>query len=73
MVKFSSSLISKVVDMLMLEVEPIKRVPGLSAMVGVQFITKADISHFSKNGGNAIGIAEDDGPLVSKYTFSYAI
>jgi hypothetical protein len=28
-------------------------------------------SHFTKNGGNALGITAADGPLVSTYSFSH--
>jgi hypothetical protein len=28
-------------------------------------------SHFTKNGGNALGITAADGPLVSMYNFSF--
>ena len=45
------------------EVEGIKDALNILPSVTMQPLTRAMISHFSKNGGNALGIAEADGPL----------
>ena len=44
---------------------------GILPALVMQPITKAVISYFSKNGGNALGIAEDDGPLICKTDLPY--
>jgi hypothetical protein len=50
-------------NMFVEEVEGIRHVKRLIASYVVQPITKAEIEKFSKNGGNALGIKEEDGPL----------
>jgi len=46
------------------EIENIKNVTGLGPACVFQAITSDIISHFSKNGGNALGITPEDGPLI---------
>lgn len=57
-----ASLISKIVEIFKEEVDPFKGVsrPGLL----LQPISLNMISHFSRNGGNALGITDEDGPLI---------
>ncbi|KAG0649464.1 FAD-dependent monooxygenase [Hyphodiscus hymeniophilus] len=57
-----ASLISKIVEIFKEEADPIKflSLPGLL----LQPITLNMISHFSGNGGNALGITDEDGPLI---------
>lgn len=47
-------------------------VKGLDGMAGgsllQQFISREEIQHFSKNGGNALGIRQDEGPLFGECT-----
>jgi hypothetical protein len=61
-VQNDASLISKIVEIFKEEVDPFKGVsrPGLL----LQPITLNMMSHFSKNGGNALGITSEDGPLI---------
>lgn len=37
----------------------------------MMFITKDDISHMKKNGGNPLGLKVEDGPLLSKFKRSF--
>ena len=59
----------KILDIFVHEVEGIKDAQGLLPALVMQPITKPIISHFSKNGGNALGISESDGPLNRKFRF----
>ena len=62
--KNSPELQSKILDLFIHEVETIKDAPGLLPAVVFQPITSSQISHFSKRGGNALGISEADAPLI---------
>ncbi|KAI9818904.1 MAG: hypothetical protein M1827_007725 [Pycnora praestabilis] len=63
--KNSALLSSRILDIYLSEIELIKdTVAGLLAPLVFQPITTAAISHMSKNGGNALGISLDDGPLI---------
>lgn len=62
--KPSAVLEREILDIYIGEVEGIKDAEGLLPAVVFQPITKDVISYFSKNGGNALGIAESDGPLI---------
>jgi hypothetical protein len=57
-----ASLISKIVEIFKEEVDPFKSVsrPGLL----LQPISLNMISHFLRNGGNALGMTDEDGPLI---------
>lgn len=46
------------------EVEKVRHIPNLMSCLPMQVITKAEIGHFQKNGGNCLGIDPDDGPLL---------
>lgn len=45
-------------------VEEIKGVPGIFPATSFQTLSKQTISQFSKNGGNALGVKVEDGPLI---------
>ncbi|MCJ1461410.1 hypothetical protein MMC07_000007 [Pseudocyphellaria aurata] len=62
--KNSRMLLSKVLEIFASEIEDIKDVADILASLVIQPITKPMISHFSKNGGNALGLVESDGPLI---------
>ena len=62
--KNSPDLQSKILDLFTHEVEPIKDAPGLLPAVIFQPITASQISHFSKRGGNSLGISDADAPLI---------
>lgn len=57
-------LLAKILEIFVSEVEGITDVIGILPSLIVQPVTKPVISYFSKNGGNALGIVESDGPLI---------
>ncbi|KAF8855560.1 FAD-binding domain-containing protein [Acephala macrosclerotiorum] len=62
--KNSATLLSDIVSIFMEETNNIKNVSDILPSCVFQPITTALISHFSKNGGNALGVTTADGPLV---------
>jgi len=58
-----AEFISQLWQIFVSETEPIKDIPGTLSSCNQQLLTKDMIAHFSRNGGNAFGIAEEDGPL----------
>jgi len=70
MVKNSASLMADITAIYMEEVEPIKNVTGVVPSLIFQPITLDQISHFSKNGGNALGITPNAGPLNRRSVLS---
>lgn len=63
MVKNNPSLIKEIVSIYMSEITPVENITGLLPTLIFQPIPTTMTSHFSKNGGNALGISESDGPL----------
>lgn len=62
-----AQLQKKIFDIFLEEMDPIKSLNGsLPAMV-MQPITQSVIAQFSKNGGNALGLADAKGPLMRKF------
>ena len=59
----NATLMGKILALFMSEVTTIQNATGILPALVQQPITKDVISYFSKNGGNALGIAESDGPL----------
>lgn len=57
-------LLAKLLEIFASEVEGIKDAADIVPSLILQPITKPMISHFGKNGGNALGIIESDGPLI---------
>jgi hypothetical protein len=64
MAKNSASLMSEMVQIFQDEVAPIQNVTNIVPALVLQPITTDMTSHFSKNGGNALGISDADGPLT---------
>lgn len=64
--KPSPELSQQILSIYMDEVAAIKDAAGVLPSVVYQPITTDIISHFGKNAGNALGIAESDGPLLRK-------
>ena len=61
---------SEILNIFISETEPIKNVPGLTPILVIQPINqfnRDEISIFSKNGGNCLGLSPEDGPLVCEY------
>lgn len=55
-----------ILDIYTTDLEPILNIEGFLPSLVFQPLQLAVISNFKKNGGNALGISEDDGPLISK-------
>ena len=60
----------RVLDMFMAATRGITDAKGVLPAVTMQPITTNTIAHFRKNGGNALGIEEGDGPLICESNFS---
>lgn len=67
MVKNNPTLMADITKIYMEEVGNIKNVSGVLPSLIYQPITTAMTSHFSKNGGNALGFSDKDGPLNCKF------
>jgi hypothetical protein len=63
MVKNSPTLITDIVAIFQEEVNAVANVTGILPSLAFQPISTDMTSHFSKNGGNALGISPADGPL----------
>lgn len=59
-------LLSLCADIFIQEMDNIKHVRGIIPSMTFQPINLNELRKFGKNGGNAIGIKVDEGPLVSK-------
>jgi hypothetical protein len=59
-------LLDRQINIFIEELEKIKHVVGLIPSLTFQPITLNEIRNFRKNGGNALGIEESDGPLVGR-------
>ena len=66
--KNTAGLQNQILELFVTEVNSIKDAEGIIPALVLQPITTDVISYFSKNGGNALGIAESDGPLICKLT-----
>ncbi len=66
MVKNSPTLIADIFAIFQEEVSTVANVTGVLPSLAFQPITTDMTSHFSKNGGNALGISAADGPLNRK-------
>jgi hypothetical protein len=62
----NATLISRLFDIFLLEAPQIRSVKGGSAAVNFQPITLEIVRHFGKNGGNPLGLHQEDEPLMSK-------
>jgi hypothetical protein len=71
--KVNSTLMKEIMKIFLLEIEPIRNLKGFRASLPFQLITKEEISHFSKNGGNPLGITEEDGPLFRKLLYDQGL
>ena len=61
-----ATLISRLWEIFLSEIESIKDIPGTLPACTQQMFPKDMIARFSKNGGNSLGIVVDDGPLFRK-------
>ena len=66
-----AALLIEILEIFASETEVVKNLPDIFPVCFFQPITVAQMSHFSKVGGNALGISSDDGPLVRKLLIIY--
>ncbi|PBP15810.1 FAD binding domain-containing protein [Diplocarpon rosae] len=64
MIKNSPTLMSQIVSIFMEDSKPVKDAADIVPSITFQPIPLDMISHFTKNGGNALGITTADGPLI---------
>ncbi|KAH8769239.1 hypothetical protein BGZ57DRAFT_987095 [Hyaloscypha finlandica] len=64
-VKNSPTILNDLLNIFMDEINPINTVANMTPAIVFQPLTNNIISHFSRNGGNALGITTADGPLIS--------
>lgn len=64
--KANKELLSKILDLFIEAMEPIKNISGLFPSFVMQPITQIARANRNKNGGNPFGIKEEDGPLISQ-------
>jgi hypothetical protein len=63
----SAPLLAKMASIFQDETNAVADVPGIVPALVLQPITTATTSHFSKNGGNALGFSDADGPLTRTF------
>jgi hypothetical protein len=68
--KVDTLMLTKTMEIFMSEIDPVRNFKGILPALVLQVLSKEEISHFSKNGGNSLGITEDDGPLSRKLLIS---
>ena len=66
--KNTPGLQNQILNLFVTEINSVTDAEGIIPALVLQPITTDVISYFSKNGGNALGIAESDGPLICKLT-----
>lgn len=59
---------TKLLDIYIVEINAIKHVTGLLPSLIMQVITREEILAFQRNGGNALGITDKEGPLLRKFS-----
>ncbi|KAL6806862.1 hypothetical protein GGI42DRAFT_341063 [Trichoderma sp. SZMC 28013] len=64
MLKNDANIVKEITAIFMNEYNSIKDVADLNAALIYQTVTLPTIAHFRDRGGNALGITEEDGPLI---------
>lgn len=62
--KLDLNLATYIVNQFMEQIEPVENAAGIVPACVLQVITTDQLSHMTKNGGNALGISVADGPLI---------
>jgi hypothetical protein len=65
--KVDADLMSDIIDIYLSAVHPYTSIPGALMSCNMQMLTRHEIEIFAKNGGNALGIKPEDGPLFCKF------
>jgi hypothetical protein len=66
--KVDADLMSDIIDIFLSAVHAYTSIPGTLMSCNMQMLTKHEIEIFAKNGGNALGIRPEDGPLFGKFS-----
>lgn len=66
MTKNSASLMGDMVSIWQEETDKVTDAANITASMSIQPLPVSMTSHFSKNGGNALGISASDGPLICR-------
>ncbi len=69
--KPSAALLTSIEDIMIEEIQAVRHIKGNRPTMIVQPINLDEISMTQKNGGNPLGIAVEDGPLVCMPTLLY--
>jgi hypothetical protein len=67
MFKNDASFLIETLAIFQEEVNVVKDAAGITPAFVLQPITPTQMSHFSKNGGNPLGLSPIDGPLVCEF------
>ncbi|KAI4128306.1 MAG: hypothetical protein LQ338_002805 [Usnochroma carphineum] len=62
--KNNAQIQRQILDIFIEEIDPIKNLTGALPALVMQPISNSVIAHFGKNGGNALGLADTEGPLM---------
>ena len=62
--KLDLNLATYIANVCMSEIKPVENAAGIIPACVLQVITTDQLSHMTKNGGNALGISVADGPLI---------
>lgn len=68
-VKSDAQLLADIFTMYDEAVLPIRGLAGIVPAIAFQSMSTTMISHFAKNGGNALGVNPSDGPLIRKCNY----
>ena len=71
--KADKELLSKILDLFIEAIEPVKNLAGLFPSFVLQPVTQIARANRNKNGGNPFGITEEDGPLISQCSLCFFI
>lgn len=59
----NTTLMSKLVDIFVEECDPTWKIEGSTPTMNFMIISKEERKKFSRNGSNALGLSEEEGPL----------
>jgi hypothetical protein len=60
----NATLMSKLVDVFVEECDLMWKIDGSTPPLDFMIISKEEIKHFSRNEGNALGLLEEEGPIL---------
>lgn len=66
-IKMSEELLEKIFDVFLVELESVKDIKDVILSLLVQPINKDEITIFRRNGGNCLGLEDEEGPLISEW------